>query len=420
MSHSIGRNLAVLLLISVICLGVSSCGGGVSNGGSAAPSAFLFAADSGEGNPSLDVFTVSSSGSIALASGSPYTVNGPPASLIAASGEDHLLFADGGNLPVSSSLYVFRIGANGVLTSLGSPVLAIGFPSTLSVAPAGDFLFVDGQIFTIDAATGALALLGYAPASGPGMFSPDGRFIFSLDSFSGVESYTFTFDSKTGAATPVSSLGFLPFDTSPRPPVVHPSGKFVYVPYFAERGHRRFRRCRGWKSDQSARIAIRFRNRFRTGSDRPCGSPSLCDRKCGFGQPRDWEFRVRIYHRSKLGCFESNLGSVPLQPRNPPGSSLRPVWPVSLCCAPARGLWGVLRRYGRHADSAGRGTVFLGRQYHLTRGDTAMNARRRICCEDGAATRWHYGPRLDLKCFRDPQGRSRLSQVQRQGDCLFL
>ena len=236
MSHSIGRNLAVLLLISVICLGVSSCGGGVSNGGSAAPSAFLFAADSGEGNPSLDVFTVSSSGSIALASGSPYTVNGPPASLIAASGEDHLLFADGGNLPVSSSLYVFRIGANGVLTSLGSPVLAIGFPSTLSVAPAGDFLFVDGQIFTIDAATGALALLGYAPASGPGMFSPDGRFIFSLDSFSGVESYTFTFDSKTGAATPVSSLGFLPFDTSPRPPVVHPSGKFVYVPYFADTG----------------------------------------------------------------------------------------------------------------------------------------------------------------------------------------
>jgi 6-phosphogluconolactonase len=85
-------------------------------------------------------------------------------------------------------------------------------------------------LFQVNSTSGAIsqsnsAGLGYSGAA----FSPDGKAIFSLNASDNPQNLTFSVDPATGATSVVfNGPGLGP--VIPGPIVVHPSGKFLYVP----------------------------------------------------------------------------------------------------------------------------------------------------------------------------------------------
>ncbi len=97
--------------------------------------------------------------------------------------------------------------------------------------PSGKFLFVAAgaggvNTYSIDAA-GALAFVGQAAVGGASSVAvdPSGKFVYAAN---GGEVFAFTFDSTTGALTPVPGSPF-PAGATPGSVAVHPSGKFLYA-----------------------------------------------------------------------------------------------------------------------------------------------------------------------------------------------
>ncbi len=180
------------------------------------------------------------------------------------------------------------------MSSAGPPITSnIVFPSTLSAPTAGNFLLVDnansGLIFSVDKTTGSLTESSNLLAQGPSAFSPDGNFILSV---SGDYLDSYSFNGNSGSTTLASSLlGF--FETIPTQPIVHPSSKFVYVPYsganiipppappggiagFALGADGTLTTLPGSPFASGTDFWVFRRNRFQCGRDRSCGSPSLC------------------------------------------------------------------------------------------------------------------------------------------------
>jgi DNA-binding beta-propeller fold protein YncE len=208
-----------------------SCGSGSSSvGGSipGSPEPLLIGTDFAGTTDHVFVMTVGAGGELAAAPGSPFTAGSEPVA-VAVSTSAHLAFvANGGDNSVS----VFKISTAGDLSSVG-PAVPSGeiLPLHLALNNAGNLLIVGNGnggsvLFQVNSISGAIsqsnsAGLGYSGAA----FSPDGKAIFSLTS----QSLTFSVDPATGATSVVfSGPGLGP--VIPGPIVVHPSGKFLYVP----------------------------------------------------------------------------------------------------------------------------------------------------------------------------------------------
>jgi len=154
-------------------------------------------------------------------------------------------YGDGlGGTPGSVSMY--RINADGALSSTGT--IAEAYPGATSVAvhPSGKFAYVASARFndtistyTIDATTGALTSTGRIDGANGGTTSvavhPSGKFAYMTNAdispgvFAGGSSNTisiYTIDATTGALT---STGTIPAGTLPKSVTVDPSGKFAYV-----------------------------------------------------------------------------------------------------------------------------------------------------------------------------------------------
>lgn len=98
------------------------------------------------------------------------------------------------------------------------------FPKAVYVANFGGS---NMSVYSANQFTGALTSLGLATTSGVmpigSSVHPNGRFLFTGHA-SGVQSYLINSDST------LSSIGTLAAGTSPRAPVIHPSGSYLYAP----------------------------------------------------------------------------------------------------------------------------------------------------------------------------------------------
>jgi 6-phosphogluconolactonase (cycloisomerase 2 family) len=132
------------------------------------------------------------------------------------------------------------------------PPIPVGAtPVAMTVDPSGNFVFVANQgdstisIFRINRSTGALSQVGTpvptAPAVGPSALAVNGNRLFVANLADGIS--VFTFDSKTGALSPVSGSPFVPATNFCSPATdpatgtfipcsidVDPAGKLLYVP----------------------------------------------------------------------------------------------------------------------------------------------------------------------------------------------
>jgi hypothetical protein len=184
------------------------------------------------GAGSIDVMTILSDGSVESVPGSPFAANGP-ADAVVASASSNLVFVASSTGLLNGSLSAFTISANGALSSMGPPTTTgIVEPLTLSLTSNGSFLLVGNGnfspvIFSVNTTTGSVSELTNLGATGPSTFSPDGKLILFVD---GSQLNSYSFNGSTDIATLISSAYDF-FETIPTPPIVHPSVKFVYVPY---------------------------------------------------------------------------------------------------------------------------------------------------------------------------------------------
>ena len=138
-----------------------------------------------------------------------------------------------GSVPGSVSMY--RINADGSLTTIGK--IAEAFVGTMAVAvhPSGKFAYVANagrsntiSMYTIDATTGALTSAGtIAAGTLPESVAvdPSGKFAYAANAESNNVSM-YTINATTGALT---SAGTIAAGTLPYSVAVDPSGKFAYV-----------------------------------------------------------------------------------------------------------------------------------------------------------------------------------------------
>ena len=138
-----------------------------------------------------------------------------------------------GSVPGSVSMY--RINADGSLTTIGK--IAEAFVGTMAVAvhPSGKFAYVANagrsntiSMYTIDATTGALTSTGTIAAETPVSVAvhSSGKFAYVANAGSSNTISMYTIDATTGALT---SAGTIPAGTLPESVAVDPSGKFAYA-----------------------------------------------------------------------------------------------------------------------------------------------------------------------------------------------
>jgi 6-phosphogluconolactonase (cycloisomerase 2 family) len=227
------RSLTAIVLSTALTL-LACGGGGSSSGGQLSQSktriATLVAADFTSNNRIHSV-SVFSDGSLSKVSGSPYLLNGSPNSVVITS--NRLAYVAENTGFNSGSIQSFRISADGELASAIGPYTTNLFgPMELSLTLAGNLLLVNNGSSTplvlgADINSGSLTQIGGLNQGGVATISPDGKFVFSVGD-SEISSYSL--DVATGSFTFISSAsGF--FETRPTKPIIHPSGKFLYVPY---------------------------------------------------------------------------------------------------------------------------------------------------------------------------------------------
>lgn len=247
---------------------------------------FLYAADFGLNQ--ISAFSVNGDGSLSPLLGTPFPVGNGPVSVVTHPTADFLYVSNQGSgevmvfvvdpeLTSSSSVAIgnaplfgamtsdgtrfyqtvsalaqvsgFSVGAtDGSLTPIGGSPFATGsFPRTISIDPAGKFLYVTISSssmgtstsvygYTIDAASGGLTAIPGSPfiaGENPVSAAVDasGRFLFvanNANTANGNSVSAFSIDPDTGVLTAVPGS---PFTASPFPLFVaaDPSGQYVYV-----------------------------------------------------------------------------------------------------------------------------------------------------------------------------------------------
>ena len=154
------------------------------------------------GTSMIDSFTVRRDGRLTAAPGSPFAAQGlgPFGSEFRPTNPDQLFVSNAHNTAADSgTVSAFRASGNGALTPIGSSPFPDGqmAPCWVEISPDGQFLFtVNTASGTISRyfihASGALTLLGSTPVRASGgvgavnaRLSPDGRFLYVNESKAG-------------------------------------------------------------------------------------------------------------------------------------------------------------------------------------------------------------------------------------------
>jgi 6-phosphogluconolactonase len=207
-----------------------------------APSSFAFVTNSGSGE--VSVFAVSKSGSLSLASGSPFPA-GAGAEFMAFDAVHKFLFVSN---QAANTVSAFSVNAStGMLTPVpGTPFNTGARPTGIAVDPLGRFVFVANQasdsifVFLI-AANGSLAPVAGSPFAAASPFglaiNPAGTVLFANNFPDSMASDLNTVSSfqigANGLLTPVSGSPFSTANSAGFASAIglaaDPSGKFLFV-----------------------------------------------------------------------------------------------------------------------------------------------------------------------------------------------
>jgi len=199
-----------------------------------------FAYVTNKASHSISTYSVdAASGALATLSGSPFATGAatfPRSVALHPTGRFAYVATEWGRHDLDSTVSAYTIDAvTGALALVGEFV-AGSWSYSIAVDPSGRFVYGTSRYFnsltafTIDATTGALIAPGkYDAGTGPNSVAvdPTGRFVYVANQDSNNVS-AFTIDVTTGALTPVSGSPFAAGD-GPRSVTVDPSGRFVYV-----------------------------------------------------------------------------------------------------------------------------------------------------------------------------------------------
>ena len=193
--------------------------------------------------PGIEVFSVSSNGSVSEIAGSPFSMPGFIVGGVAIDPAGKFLFSTD---PAFDRITPYTIGTTGTLT-ISNATFSTGpvgsSPKGVATDPSSKFLYAANQggnsiaAFTIDSTTGNLTAISGSPfATSVGMpipivMHPSGNFLYTgLTQVGGIDG--FSINGQTGALTKMSGSPFLP---QPLPCVAScslaltPSGKFLYT-----------------------------------------------------------------------------------------------------------------------------------------------------------------------------------------------
>jgi 6-phosphogluconolactonase (cycloisomerase 2 family) len=183
----------------------------------------------------VSVFRIDAGSGALSAVGSPVPTNVVGAFSIAADPAGRFLYV---GHETDSKVVAFKIDANGVPATSGSPIAAGTAPDAITVEPSGRFVYTanvtsgDVSAFSIDQTSGALSGGAKVLTGGTEPFSvaadPSGRFLYAVNHGSASVS-ALKIDALTGAVQTIGTPVALTGVTFPIAAVVNPNGKFVYV-----------------------------------------------------------------------------------------------------------------------------------------------------------------------------------------------
>ena len=143
--------------------------------------------------------------SLAPVAGSPWTVDGQP---------NTVAFSPSGRLLATASVFSFKLsmfsvnGSTGALTQVpGSPFDGPSGAMSVAFSSSGDRLISNGEIYSVDPATGHLTVAESLASHGQtwGAFSPSGDLVATANVFPSPGSVSiFKYDPAGGAATPAT------------------------------------------------------------------------------------------------------------------------------------------------------------------------------------------------------------------------
>lgn len=241
--------LALLVLLSTSMMSglimLGGCNGMMGNppGAPGQTTAFAFISNSGSGT--VSAFAVSSTGSLSIVAGSPFTA-GSGAEFMAFDSVHKLLFVSNQG---ANTLSAFTVNTStGVLTTIsGSPFATGSRPSAVAVDSAGRFVFVANQaansisVFSIGS-SGALTAVSGSPFAAASPFglsvNPSGTVLYASNfpdsSVSDLNTVSAFSISASGALSPVSGSPFADANSlsgfaSVVGLLADPSGKFVFA-----------------------------------------------------------------------------------------------------------------------------------------------------------------------------------------------
>ena len=213
------RALGLVVMVGGI---LSACGGGgssVPNGGKVAGPQFVYVANRGSNN--VSAYSIAANGALTPVPGSPFASSGNfPTSVTVNPAGTFAYVSNEGNIIISpkNNVSAYSIGANGALTPVaGSPFAAGGYPTSVSINPAGTFAYVSNSgsnnvsAYSIGA-NGALTPVPGSPfAAGTGPTSvtvnPAGTFAYVANNGSNnISAYSI---GANGALTPVAVSPFV-------------------------------------------------------------------------------------------------------------------------------------------------------------------------------------------------------------------
>lgn len=217
-------------------LKTSGSGSGTGSGTSTVGD-YLYVANS---DPSLNTvagFSLSTSGSLANTSGSPYTSPLTPTTL-AVTPNDKFLYVGS----TSGAMYVYSIGSDGAISlgNGGTPVFTGNSPAAMVMDSTGDWMVWlsafsgEAYVFGVNSTTGALSNttsggVGLASTAADGLaMTPNNEYVYVALGTGGVE--TLSFNASTGALAPVNTV------LAPKQNLdadlavaVSPNGNYLYV-----------------------------------------------------------------------------------------------------------------------------------------------------------------------------------------------
>lgn len=207
---------------------------------------FLFVTNnnSTDGN-SIAVFRISSTGTLAPVTGSPFLGITDLPFGAAVDPKGRFLYVSNLGSTTVGAVGQYAIDGNTGALSLIGPFAVCPFCRHLAVDPTGRFLYGTGQDLdsnvyaaAIDPNTGGLAAIPGSPFSvfgvpGKLVVSPDGKFLFAADvggpALIPGNLWAFTIDSASGALSLVSGSPFMVGNGPGTDLAIDPSGRFLYV-----------------------------------------------------------------------------------------------------------------------------------------------------------------------------------------------